>query len=103
MTVPAEDTGDHLIAGETNHAGDGTELVGKNPEDHVFGNDYVLQATSPRELGFTDAIRGIAEGDGNGVFGSSGQAGSGAGVLGRTSSSNGAAVKGENDQGVAVH
>jgi hypothetical protein len=82
-------------------SGDGTELVGKNSEDHIFGNDYVFQATSPRDPGFTDAIRGIAEGEGNGIFGSSGQARAYAGVLGRIKSANGAGVKGENDQGPA--
>jgi hypothetical protein len=100
--LAADDTGDDFIVGYTNHAEDGTELVGQNTKDHLFGNDYVFQATSPRDLFFTDAIRGIVEGDGNGVFGTSGQASSSAGVLGRISSANGAGVRGENDQGPAV-
>lgn len=101
--MAADNTGDDLSVGETNHAQDGTELVGKNTKDHLFGNDYVLQATAPRDLFATDAIRGVAEGDSNGVFGTSGQASGFAGVLGRISSANGAGVRGENDQGPAVH
>jgi hypothetical protein len=100
--LAADDTGDDLVVGYTNHADDGTELVGKNTNDHLFGNDYVFQATSPRDLGWVDAIRGVAEGDGNGVFGTSGQASGYAGVLGSISSANGAGVRGENDQGPAV-
>jgi hypothetical protein len=100
--LAADSTGDDLSVGQTNHAEDGTELIGKNTNDHLFGNDYVLQATAPRDLFFTDAIRGVAEGDSNGVFGTSGQASGSAGVLGRISSANGAGVRGENDQGPAV-
>jgi hypothetical protein len=101
--LAADSSGDDLTVGYTNHAEDGTELVGNNTNDHLFGNDYVFQATSPRDLFVTDAIRGISEGDGNGVFGTSGQASGYAGVLGRISSANGAGVRGENDQGPAVH
>jgi len=101
--LAADDTGDDLTVGETNHAEDGTELVGNNTADHIFGNEYVFQATAPNDLLGTDAIRGIAEGYGNGVFGSSGQATGYAGVLGRIRSSLGAGVRGENEQGAAVH
>jgi hypothetical protein len=97
----ADDVGDDLEVGLTNHSQAGTELVGTPGDEDDFVNDYVFQAfVSPVVGHAVDALRGIARGPGSGVFGTS--TAPGVGVLGQLSGG-GAGVRGVNDEGPGVH
>ena len=83
--MPANNDGDSIAAGETNHCQDGTELIATNDKnDSRDGNDYVLQISSRNTSGLpvvglrafgTVGVDGIAGLNGKGLQGKGGAVG----------------------------